>query len=342
MVEMANEAKGELPLVTFALFAYNQEKYIREAVEGALAQDYPNLEIIISDDCSQDETVAQAELAIAGYKGPHRVEVRTTKTNLGPFRHVLDVAKFARGQLLVLAAGDDISKPARVSRLATAWLTEGAWGLSSRYDTIDADGNGIESNLRTEELFSPDFNLRHYFKDRDDIGIVHGATSAYSMELFRSVHATDVPWILSEDGTFSLLINLMNKKIMHLDESLINYRAHDDALTNFSTVAPGKDALYSFIKKAALYALSSRNRAEYFLAFAMANNSVVGREINQEFVRRDILRQDLRAKWAQMSFAQRFVRSLALPGDWKWTVPRIFGVSAYVTMKLLRDRLHSL
>ena len=56
MAEMANEARGELPLLTFALFSYNQENYIRQAVEGALAQDYPRLEIIISDDCSQDET----------------------------------------------------------------------------------------------------------------------------------------------------------------------------------------------------------------------------------------------------------------------------------------------
>lgn len=39
----------EKPLVTFALFAYNQESCIREAVEGALAQDYENLEIILSD-----------------------------------------------------------------------------------------------------------------------------------------------------------------------------------------------------------------------------------------------------------------------------------------------------
>jgi glycosyltransferase involved in cell wall biosynthesis len=43
-------------LVTFALFAYNQEKYIREAVEGALAQTYEPLEIILSDDCSSDRT----------------------------------------------------------------------------------------------------------------------------------------------------------------------------------------------------------------------------------------------------------------------------------------------
>ena len=44
------------PLVTFALFAYNQEEFIREAVEGAFAQTYEPLEIILSDDCSSDRT----------------------------------------------------------------------------------------------------------------------------------------------------------------------------------------------------------------------------------------------------------------------------------------------
>ena len=46
----------EFPLVTFALFTYNQERYVREAVEGVLAQTYEPLEIIISDDCSTDMT----------------------------------------------------------------------------------------------------------------------------------------------------------------------------------------------------------------------------------------------------------------------------------------------
>lgn len=36
----------ERPLVTFALFAYNQERFIREAVEGALAKTYSHLQII--------------------------------------------------------------------------------------------------------------------------------------------------------------------------------------------------------------------------------------------------------------------------------------------------------
>lgn len=35
------------PLVTFALFAYNQERFIREAVEGALAQTYSPLQVVL-------------------------------------------------------------------------------------------------------------------------------------------------------------------------------------------------------------------------------------------------------------------------------------------------------
>ena len=59
------------PLVTFALFAYNQEKYIREAVEGTFSQTYEPLEIILSDDCSSDRTFEIMEEMAATYDGPH-------------------------------------------------------------------------------------------------------------------------------------------------------------------------------------------------------------------------------------------------------------------------------
>ena len=48
------------PLVSFLLFAYNQEKFIRDAIESLLAQDYPALEILIINDGSTDDTVQVA------------------------------------------------------------------------------------------------------------------------------------------------------------------------------------------------------------------------------------------------------------------------------------------
>ena len=45
---------SKLSRATFILLAYHQEAYVAEAIAGALAQDYPDLEIILSDDGSSD------------------------------------------------------------------------------------------------------------------------------------------------------------------------------------------------------------------------------------------------------------------------------------------------
>ena len=49
------------PLISFLLLTYNQENYIQDAINGALAQTYSPLEIIISDDCSTDGTYKKIE-----------------------------------------------------------------------------------------------------------------------------------------------------------------------------------------------------------------------------------------------------------------------------------------
>jgi len=105
------------PLVTFALFAYNQEQYIREAVEGAFAQIYEPLEIILSDDCSSDRTYEIMQEMAAAYDGPHDVRVRRNKENLGFSDHINAVVKEARGIFIVWAAGDDVSLSTRVKYL---------------------------------------------------------------------------------------------------------------------------------------------------------------------------------------------------------------------------------
>ncbi|WP_164920656.1 glycosyltransferase family 2 protein [Thermosynechococcus vestitus] len=110
------------PLVTFAVFAYNQEKYIREAVEDAFAQTYSPLEIILSDDCSSDGTFEIMKQMACEYRGPHRVLVRQSELNFGTALHVSAVAKMACGELLVVAAGDDVSFPHRVEMLVEKWL----------------------------------------------------------------------------------------------------------------------------------------------------------------------------------------------------------------------------
>ena len=102
------------PLVTFALFAYNQEEYIREAVKAAFAQTYEPLEIILSDDCSSDRTFEIIQEMAAAYEGPHEVRVRRSTVNVGAGPHVSAVLAESNGEYIAFAAGDDISVEDRI------------------------------------------------------------------------------------------------------------------------------------------------------------------------------------------------------------------------------------
>ena len=79
--------QNKLPLVSFCIVAYKAEKYIREAIEGAFSQDYPNLEIIMSDDCSPDKTFDIMKEMAAQYSGPHKIKLNQNKENAGPREH---------------------------------------------------------------------------------------------------------------------------------------------------------------------------------------------------------------------------------------------------------------
>lgn len=101
------------PLVTFIIVAFNQENYIGEAVDGALAQTYAPLEILISDDCSTDRTYDLISQKVADYNGPHKVQVIRNEKNLGLARHLNAILSRAHGEIITWAAGDDIALPQR-------------------------------------------------------------------------------------------------------------------------------------------------------------------------------------------------------------------------------------
>ncbi len=68
-----------LPLVTIGIPTYNQQEYLAAAVESALAQQYPNLEIIVADDCSTDET----EKIVQPYLLDKRLKYFKNENNVG-------------------------------------------------------------------------------------------------------------------------------------------------------------------------------------------------------------------------------------------------------------------
>lgn len=130
------------PLLTLTICACNQERFIREAVEGALAQTYQPLEIILSDDCSKDRTFEIMRKMAESYQGPHKIILNQNPSNLGLAGHSNRLAELAHGQLLVGVAGDDVCLPNRAEIVYQAWENSGkrAMGIQSGFIAIDENG----------------------------------------------------------------------------------------------------------------------------------------------------------------------------------------------------------
>lgn len=93
-----------LPLVSIIIPTYNQQEYITDAIESALAQDYPSIEIIVSDDCSTDQT---GQIA-SRYTSDPRLIYHRNENNLGRVWNYHNSAhNIANGVWAVNLDGDD-------------------------------------------------------------------------------------------------------------------------------------------------------------------------------------------------------------------------------------------
>ena len=141
------------PPVTLLLLCYNQQDLIGEALAGALAQDYPNLEIVISDDASKDATVARIEAALHGYAGPHRIKFLSNPENLGIGGNIDQAVRQSSGELIFIAGGDDVSLPTRVSTVVDFWLAhDGKPDLIAAYLFDMAQSGEILGTIRITKL----------------------------------------------------------------------------------------------------------------------------------------------------------------------------------------------
>lgn len=101
-----------LPLVSILVPSYNGAAFLREALDSILAQTYPNLEIILLDDASTDDTPAIA----VGYGS--RIRYVRQPNNLGIYDNVNIGIALARGSLIATYHADDIYLPTIVEAQA--------------------------------------------------------------------------------------------------------------------------------------------------------------------------------------------------------------------------------
>lgn len=129
------------PLVSIVIPAYNNEKFIGETLTSVLAQDYPNLEIVIADHSSSDRT---SEVIARFAEDPRMRVLSPTRAGGGALANWTRVTEAARGEYVKLVCGDDLLAPTAVSRQAAVLDAHpGVVLVASRRALVDANSKTI-------------------------------------------------------------------------------------------------------------------------------------------------------------------------------------------------------
>jgi glycosyltransferase involved in cell wall biosynthesis len=102
------------PLVSVAIVTYNQKAFLAECIESILAQDYPNIEIVVADDCSSDGTQEMLQRYSQEWPGMFKLALATV--NQGITRNSNAALRACNGKYIAWMGGDDLMLPGKLSK----------------------------------------------------------------------------------------------------------------------------------------------------------------------------------------------------------------------------------
>lgn len=150
------------PLVSIGMPVYNGEKYIRQALDSLLAQDFKDFELIISDNASTDCT---AEICQEYLVRDQRIKYHRNNINLGLWENFNKVLTLARGLYFMWAACDDIWELSYISKLIKIIESNKSIVLASTdFDNIDENGKRIRIYPKILKLSSSETIFKRLFQ----------------------------------------------------------------------------------------------------------------------------------------------------------------------------------
>lgn len=248
------------PLVTCILFAYNQEKYIEEAVKSILNQDYENLEIILSDDCSSDQTYNKICSVVEHSSTKHIVSINQNKKNLGLTAHFNKLLELSNGEIIVVAAGDDISLKDRITKTVELFSKYPNVSFVSFNDIIiDDEGYEISKGQRVNYEGTKTFDLKDFINRRPIP--FSGASRAFKKEVYNTFGALNEK-CPTEDTPY-IIRGLMLGVTAISSDIAIKYRRHGGNLSAPASIAKMNIAAISEQYLKDINTASSRNLISY-------------------------------------------------------------------------------
>lgn len=206
------------PLVSVILCTYNGGKYIKKQIDSILNQTYPNIELVIVDDCSTDSTF---EILTDYTQQSGNIKLYKNQETLGFNLNFNKAIRLGTGDFIAISDQDDIWLQHKIDHLMSNIGDKGIIFSNSRYIN--------EKDELLDRYLLYNFNTSDYnsYKNILHFNVVTGHTIMFNKRMNNLL----LPF--PEKGYYDWwigFIGLYHNEIIFLDEILTYYRIHSNSV----------------------------------------------------------------------------------------------------------------
>ncbi len=225
----------QLPLVSIVIATYNGSLFLAQQMESVVAQTYSNIEIIVVDDCSTDNTIEILKDFQLQY--PH-INIYSNKINLGYVKNFEKGCTLASGTYIALCDQDDVWHVDKIKKMQA---------VIGSYPVIYCDSVLCDENLQPIGVNISDRGNCHDYDNCLQQAIfcrIYGHATLIRKDFMQKV----IPFleVIPHDWWLSYMATFYGG-IKYLNEPLASYRQHS---ANIFGAAGGKSRKHNKINKA--------------------------------------------------------------------------------------------
>lgn len=262
-------------LVTVICSCYNHSEFVTESIQSVLNQSYKNIQLIVVDDCSNDNSVSVIENFIVDF--PEIIFIKN-KTNLGITKSVTNAMLYVKGEYFVDLAADDVLLPNCIEIQLNAFKNSTYKNLALVYgnaELITEDGKhssyyfDVDEDLKTKTK-RPSGNI--YSNVISSETIICSVSSMYKKEIFDKLNGYDTT-LSYEDFDFWIRVS-RNYNIEFVDEILIKKRIVANSLQTTLHTKKNKNSYSTYIILRKAYKLN-KNKNEHMILTKRVNFEIL-------------------------------------------------------------------
>lgn len=213
------------PLVSVLVITYNQAHLIGATLDSALSQEYENLEVVVADDASTDDTPRILREYAARF--PERLVVVLNERNLGITGNCNTALAACTGEFIAILGGDDLFLPGKIRAQVKAFVDDRAVVLS--YHPVE-----IFQSETGRTIYVTNQHPREDTRNAKEIIEKCGIPGASSVMVRRSAcPAKGFDERIRTAGDWMFMIEVaLRGKVVKVDQVLARYRKHAGNIGN--------------------------------------------------------------------------------------------------------------